>query len=284
MHLTSCLTVASQSHLLICKSSLPTTSFQAFDLRPLDLKRPLTYSSSSEQTPLLNPNPNSNSSSTSTSEPPPPSKLTIFRSAIGINVTIPNDDGVRGGDLEAARASATGLYKQVLGLARWRSRQYVAVESLYYTALGLQILIGASLGPLSKLHSYNVTIAVLGVVNAATAGLLALLKGQGLPDRLRKDEYEMVKVRDFIEEVDGRLSVEGRNGDADADGGKEVEGLVERVWDMYNVARDTTQMNKPSSYGHQADGDGNGGGMNRGVGRRAVPTGDERVKGKFVID
>ncbi|TVY38271.1 hypothetical protein LSUB1_G002280, partial [Lachnellula subtilissima] len=214
------------------------------------------------------------------------SKLTIFRSAIGINVSIPNDDG--GGDLEAARKSAIGLYAQVLSLARWRSRQYVAVETLYYTALGLQILIGASLGPLSKLHTYNVTITVLGVVNAATAGLLALLKGQGLPDRLRKDEFEMVKVRDFIEEVDGRLSVEGRDGDAGGDARKEVEELVAKVWDLYGIARDTSQMNKPTSYGHQVDVDGDGDGkgdrMNRGVGRRAVPAGNSRAKGKFVID
>ncbi|TVY93178.1 hypothetical protein LAWI1_G000422 [Lachnellula willkommii] len=231
-------------------------------------------SSSGEQTPLLN-------DSNSTSDPPPPfasdSNLTKFRKAIGINVAVHID----GGDLEAARKGARGLYKEVIGLQRWRSRQYKLVESVYYVALGTQILIGAtlaSLGPLSKLH--NMAITVLGVVNAAGAGVLALLKGQGLPDRLRKDEFEMKKVQDFIEETEIRLAVGGEEEFTQ----QELEDVVGQVWDKYNVARDTAMMNKPSSYSHQVESvDGKGNSTNRGVGRHAVPA-DSKAKGKFVID
>ena len=65
----------------------------------------------------------------------------------------------------------------------------------------------ASFGPLSMLHSSAITI--LGVLNASIAGILVLLKGQGLPDRLRKDEYQMRRVQDFIEEEETRLAVKG---------------------------------------------------------------------------
>jgi hypothetical protein len=108
--------------------------------------------------------------------------LDKFRKAIGINVEAHTDD------LEAARKGATGLYKEIISTQRWRSRQYRIIEVLYYLALGAQIVIGATLtalGPQSGLHAKSITL--LGVVNTSIAGILAMLKGQGLPDRLRKD-------------------------------------------------------------------------------------------------
>lgn len=230
---------------------------------------------SSEQTPLLN-------GSTSTADLPSSfqedSNLTKFRKAIGINVNVTID----GGDLEAARKGARGLYKQVISLQRWRSRQYKLVDGLYYTALGTQIVIGAvlaSLGPLSKLH--NTAITVLGVVNAATAGVLALLKGQGLPDRLRKDEYQMRTVQDYIEETEITLAVAG----PDALSREELEQIVAQVFEKYNTARDTAEMNKPSSYGHQVESpvDKRGSLKSRVVDRHA-DSDNSKDKGKFVID
>ncbi|TVY51530.1 hypothetical protein LCER1_G004512 [Lachnellula cervina] len=235
----------------------------------------MSSSNSSEQTPLLKDH-------NSTSDPPPPfasdDNLTKFRKAIGINVA----DHIDGGDLEAARKGARGLYKEVIDLQRWRSRQYKLVEAVYIIALGTQILIGAtlaSLGPLSTLH--NMAITVLGVVNAATAGVLALLKGQGLPDRLRKDEYEMKKVQDFIEETEIRLVIEGEEEFTK----QELEEVVAQVLEKYNTARDTAMMNKPSSYSHQVESevDGKGKSTNTAVGRRAI-AGDSNAKGKCVID
>jgi len=132
--------------------------------------------------------------------------LMKFRKAVGININIDNT----GADLEAARNGAKGLYKEVIDQQTLRSRQYSVVQFLFYLALGAQILIGATLtalGPISKLHATAITI--LGVVNTTTAGVLALLKGQGLPDRLRKDEYEMRKVQDFIEETEARIVLGG---------------------------------------------------------------------------
>ena len=118
-----------------------------------------------------------------------------------------------------------------------------------YAALISQILIGAllaALGSLSTLHPAVITI--LGVLNTSIAGILALMKGQGLPDRLRKDAYEMKKVQDFIEETDIRLAIEEDIKPED------LMSVVQRVFDMYNTARDTAEMNHPSNYAHQVDG------------------------------
>jgi hypothetical protein len=248
----------------------------------------------SEHTPLL---------SGSKSDPPPSfssstqTNLSKFRKAIGINVHPTGDD-----DLESARKTARGIYKEVISIQRARNIQYRVVDVLYYLALGSQILIGstlAALGAIAKLHPTSITI--LGVVNASIGAILALLKGQGLPDRLRKDEFEMRKVQDFIEETDIRLSILPD----DTFTVQDLDDVVQQVFDKYNTARDTAEMNKPSSYAHQninvaggakgddgTDNDGtNGVGVNAGLVGTTVqnklvedPAGKGKGKNKLVID
>ncbi|KAK0107726.1 hypothetical protein ONS96_003525 [Cadophora gregata f. sp. sojae] len=198
-------------------------------------------------------------------------------------------------DLEAGSQPSKphGLYKEVLRLQKRLSLHYHAIEALYYTALLAQILIGAtlvSLGPMSGLHPRSIT--VLGIVNTSTAGILALLKGQGLPDRLRKDEYQMQKVKDFIEETAARLELAGDVGEED------VERLVELIYEKFNAARDTAEINRPSTYAHQietgvgGDGTADGEGSGRNAARRLLARsggamdGNSAVKGKgkYVID
>jgi len=143
---------------------------------------------------------------------------------------------------------------------------------------------------MSGLHPRAIT--VLGIVNTSTAGILALLKGQGLPDRLRKDEYQMQKVRDFIDETDVRLELAGDVGEED------VERLVEQIHEKFNNARDTAEINRPSTYAHQIETGAGGDGMDdgEGGGRTAVRrllarsgggvdvNSSAKGKGKYVID
>jgi hypothetical protein len=217
-------------------------------------------SDSHEQTPLLGSSTASQPSQPSQpSKPSKPSKitpkqppkfadddtddnLTKFRKAIGINANV-DETGV---DLESARKGARGLYKEIIDIQKWRNRQYILIEILYYVALVTQIIIGATLtalGPVSGLHSKAITI--LGVVNTSTAGVLAILKGQGLPDRLRKDEFEMHKVQDFIEETESRLIV-GGPGTLDKE---QLDELLQQVFAKYNAARDTAEANRPDTVG-----------------------------------
>lgn len=163
-----------------------------------------------------------------------------FRRAIGINSSASPDTLA---DLEAARLSARGLYKQVITAQKHKNRLHRVYEAIFYTALGCQIIIGAvltALGPVSKLHSRAITI--LGIFNTSLAGLLTILKGQGLPERFRKDEYQMKKVQIYIEEMDIRLSLGG----ADEFTGEELDQVVQEIWARYNAAVDGAERNKLS--------------------------------------
>jgi hypothetical protein len=192
----------------------------------------------SEQTPLL--------SGSSSSIPSDSDNLAKFRHAIGINASPLSTNGIN--DIEAARKKPLGLYAEVIRIRRMREIQFHVVDILYYTVVIAQILIGAilaSLGSLAKIHPTAITI--LGVVNASIAGILALLKGQGLPDRIRKDEFQMKRVQDFIESEDIRMALQN---DITA---QELEQTVQNIFDAYNRARDTAEMNRPSSYAVQVD-------------------------------
>ncbi|KAF4635537.1 hypothetical protein G7Y89_g2559 [Cudoniella acicularis] len=234
-----------------------------------------------EQTPLLGNSSNPDlptSHNTNTRQPGNESNVDRFRSAIGIDSPLYSANG----DLESARKGARGLYKEIIDIQRWASRQYQFVEILYYVALGAQVIIGASLaalGPISKLHSTSIT--VLGVVNASTAGVLALLKGQGLPDRLRKDEFEMRKVQDYIEEVEIKLAITG-----DDLTKEELKKIVDQVFEKYNTARDTCEMNKPSSYARQAPSEAQqtDGGEEVPVRNNLLSNGKGKSAGKYIIE
>jgi SMODS and SLOG-associating 2TM effector domain len=199
---------------------------------------PATMDNTNERTPLIS----GSAGESQTND----AYLSRFQQAIGINATSPPHNN----DLESARRSAKGIYKEIISLAQWQQRQYLFCEAIFYLAILANIVIGAtlaSLGPLSKIHTTAIT--VLGIVNSSTAGILALLKGLGLPDRLRKDQFEMQKVRDFIEETETRLAF----GLIEDMGEKELDDIVKEVYDRYNVARDTAEMNRPASYVHQVD-------------------------------
>ncbi len=58
----------------------------------------------------------------------------------------------------------------------------------------------------------------------------------------------MKKVQDFIEETDIRLAIE------DGIHPGELQTIIEKVFDLYNTARDTAEMNHPSNYAHQMEG------------------------------
>lgn len=241
---------------------------------------------SSEQTPLL-------SNSTPSAPPRKPlsneDNLTKFRIAIGINV-----DETGRADLEATRKGPRGLYKEIISTQRSLYWQSQAIEILYYGAIIGQILIGAflaSLGSLPTLHP--ATITVLGIANTFTAGILALLKGQGLPDRLRKNEFQMKRVQDFIEETDIRLALAGEGTLTS----EELDMVVGQIFDKYNNARDTAEINSPSTYAHQNEGatnsvqatDGSGDGQLSGLkalARRSTTDQNDagNGKGKLVVD
>jgi hypothetical protein len=165
--------------------------------------------------------------------------LTRYREAVGISSTYGDN-----ADLETARGKATGLYKEIIDAQRTRTIQYRVINFLYYLALGMQVIMGALLSSLgAQAEDHKSAITTFGILNASLAGILALFKGQGLPDRFRKDEYNLRLVQDFIEETDMRLAIRGNDISR-----KELQHLVEEVFEKYHVARDQAAGNKPNSF------------------------------------
>lgn len=106
------------------------------------------------------------------------------------------------------------------------------------------MVVGAALtalGPGSSDHPNVIT--GLGVLNTVIAGFLALVKGQGLPERLRKDEMEFRRLEDWIEETEALLAVGVIGRDR-----KEVGLLVEMAFKRYNAAMASEENNRPDSY------------------------------------
>lgn len=168
-------------------------------------------------------------------------RLIIFRRAIGINYNLAAADTV---SMEEGRRKAVGIYRAVIKAKRAKMWQFRAMWCVVLFCHFAQIIIGASLtalGPLANDH--GVVITILGATNTVIAGVLALVSGQGVPDRIQKDEIGYRKIQDWIEETESLLSVGiiGRNR-------KEVGLLVEEAFKKYNAAKSNEENNRPNSY------------------------------------
>ena len=156
--------------------------------------------------------------------------LLIFRRAVGIN----SDRASTFTDsetLEKGRRHAVGVYKHVIEQGRRKKLVHHTLGIVLYISHFMQIIVAAvltALGPNAK--NYEVPITVLGAVNTVVAGVLALLKGSGVIERVSKDEVEFKKLQDWIEETEAMISVGilGRSR-------KDVGLLVEQAFRKYNA-------------------------------------------------
>lgn len=133
--------------------------------------------------------------------------LLIFRRAVGINSDLLTDFP-KADSLENGRKHASGIYKHVLEQKWKKAVIHHTLGIILYACHFIQIIVSAvltALGP--KASRYEITITVLGAVNTIVAGIMALLKGSGVIERLAKDEVEFQKLQDWIEETESLLSV-----------------------------------------------------------------------------
>ena len=146
------------------------------------------------------------------------------------------------------RKAATGIYREVQRSRAAKRRQHVVIDALLYGSHFAQVVIGAgltALGPVAGRHA--VLITVLGAVNTVLAGVLGMAKGQGVPERMRKDAAEFRKLQDWIEETEALLAVGVIGRDR-----KEVGYLVELAFKKYNAARRSEENNEPDRYFHRS--------------------------------
>lgn len=89
-----------------------------------------------------------------------------------------------------------GLYHVICSELRWIQYKYRIFDVATYVLLALQVVIGAVFIILGALRSERiyVAIAVLGAISTAIGGVLSLMKGQGLPNRLRQARDQMRNV------------------------------------------------------------------------------------------
>lgn len=173
--------------------------------------------------------------------------LVIFRRAVGINSELGHATDCR--SLEEGRRKATGMYAAVLAAQHSKQLVYMAIQVMVYSSHFLQIILGASLtalGPTAGDHA--LTITLLGALNTIVAGVLALVKGQGLPERLRQDKAEFRKLQDWIEQTEALLAVGVIGRDR-----KEVGLLVQIAFVKYNAAKASEENNVPENYVRAAD-------------------------------
>ncbi|KAI2609474.1 uncharacterized protein GGS25DRAFT_484917 [Hypoxylon fragiforme] len=186
--------------------------------------------------------------------------LVIFRRALGINY---HREATDSGTLEEGRKTAIGIYRSVLRTQTHKTIQLALLTAFLYFCYFAQIVIGAVLTAIGP-HSarYETLITVLGALNTVIAGILALLKGSGQPQRVEKDRVGFRRLQDWIEETEALLAVGviGRNR-------KEVGLLVESAFKRYNSAKMSVENNSPDYYANQpdmsddmTDGPGNGSG------------------------
>src|SRR4051812_38651985 len=98
--------------------------------------------------------------------------------------------------------AATSELRRKLGRkVKHQKAQYHLVDFAFNLLAVAQVMIGAAitaLGPNGGEHMLAITI--LGAFNTSIAGILALLKGRGYPQRLRRNMVELENVLDFIQE------------------------------------------------------------------------------------
>lgn len=108
----------------------------------------------------------------------------------------------------------------------------------------VQLAVGATitaLGPLANKHMLAITI--LGALNTVVAGILALMKGRGLPQRLRNNIAEISKVLTFIDNTGIRL----KYSDNDYPN-SEVIRLIDEALGRYITMCEIIERNQPDSY------------------------------------
>ncbi|KAI1813736.1 hypothetical protein GGS20DRAFT_552164, partial [Poronia punctata] len=192
--------------------------------------------------------------------------LVIFRKALGIHASSsphsnsnpnpnPNSamvvDSHTGGaaSLEEGRREATGIYRTVIQTQTRLRIQHALLSTFLYLVYFSQILIGAALTSLGSIATtartphYAATITILGALNTVLAGVLALIKGSGQPQKLGKDRVGFRRLQDWIEETEAMIAVGVIGRDR-----RDVGILVECAFKQFNAARRSVEDNDPDFY------------------------------------
>lgn len=171
--------------------------------------------------------------------------LMVFRRAIGINSDLsPPHHEKKPGAAELGLRQPTGMYATIKRRKHKRKTQHFIMSWALNLLHFAQVVIGATLTALGPdAASHAVAITVLGALNTVIAGVLALMKGAGMPEKLHRDEVEFRKLQDWIEETEALLmtGVIGRDN-------RDIGVLVESAFRKYESAQKSVENNRPDNY------------------------------------
>ncbi|KAK6412215.1 hypothetical protein LTR95_017997 [Oleoguttula sp. CCFEE 5521] len=136
------------------------------------------------------------------------------------------------------------LYHSINHAYTYVNWKYRIFDIATYVLLALQVLLAAIfivLGSLTSLDSH-VAIAVLGAISTVIGGVLALMKGQGLPNRLRQ-------MRDRLRDV--KFEAEEMYWDFQA-GRRVCYGDVRKLRESFASVMDEARRNHPDTWNSDA--------------------------------
>ncbi|KAF2499462.1 hypothetical protein BU16DRAFT_523943 [Lophium mytilinum] len=133
-----------------------------------------------------------------------------------------------------------GIYENIICEEHRSSRKARAYDILVYGGLIGQLIISALLILLAATPSdHHISLAVLSAFNGVATGILALVRGQGLPTRLLEYSDGLRRVRERIEWVERELET----------GKREVRySEVVALKELYERIREDEQKNRPGSW------------------------------------
>ena len=191
-------------------------------------------------------------------DPAPQSPLQIFHSALGIPPPKPpkpikptkkNPNPIQE-DKPKLTPKNKGVYAQVLSQERKAHWKYLFCEFTVTIAMFLQIIVGASVTAFGAGNSSHILITVFGAANTALASLLAVLKSQGLPNRIRQDWNAWRELREFIEETEREIEMGDSKRIEGVEGPKKLDvwQTVKKIEERYNSVRLNVETNRPDTY------------------------------------
>jgi hypothetical protein len=172
------------------------------------------------------------SSGSTTLEDPPTtnnSTLRIFQTALGLSTPPSSID-----------KSNLGLYPSVLSSERYAMVSFYFYDYVLSACVFLQIVLATTLTALGASSASHIAITILGAVNTALAGIVALIKGKGLPNRYRQDWNGWRELRNYIEEREREIA-----------GGRPIADVwaeTRIIQDKYAAVRATVETNRPDDY------------------------------------
>lgn len=176
----------------------------------------------------------------------------IFRAALGMKK--PKDQKPPKNGFQEYKPKLSpkneGVYDKVLSCERSARWKYLLCNFTVTIAMFLQIVVGASVTAFGAGQSSHILITCFGAANTALASLLAVLKSQGLPNRMRQDWNAWRELRESIEgeEREIEMANSGRVRGAPKVKADDVWAKVQAIEKRYTKVRENTEVNRPDTY------------------------------------